>query len=569
MSPRPALRFRQHLLLRRAKMNRQRSASLVLALVLATASGPSRAHNLRADCTLAVITVNSTADVAADDGQCTLREAIVAANTDTASGGAPGECAAGNGGDSVNLTGITGTITLTSPLPNITSDIVFSGPGSGHLTVWRDSLSGNYRILTVDAGAVVTIWGLTISDGLVVGDDNGGGIYNAGTLMLINTTISDNEAVGDGTFAGTGGGIYNLGTVELIDSTISRNEASDYGGGVYNDGVDSTAMLTNSTCVSNTAMHGGGLFNDDGTVALTNSTISGNEAVRVGDYGGVGGGIRNHYGTVELTSSTISGNSAETAGGGIYSLGTVELVNTIVADQLLGADCSADLIISNGYNLDGDGSCGLSASGDLTADPMLGPLQDNGGPTETRALLHGSPAIDAIPTGSCTDHQGRPVTTDQRGVPRPQGAACDVGAYEAVHSALHLPLVVYNYAPPVAFPLYIGDAIPERDVAYQGEVFYTTLVQIPGQLSSGGHFYFSSQRDTLAEVMVDDELVVLLDGAEVFAYDFSTSGTPVPATVEVPRATMEQLAGRTVTIEYRDVYGSVVGASAMWLIWVP
>jgi hypothetical protein len=94
-------------------------------------------------------------------------------------------------------------------------------------------------------------------------------------------------------------------------------------------------------------------------------------------------------------------------------------------------------------------------------------------------------------------------------------------------------------------------------------------VQIPDELPSSGRFYLSSQRDAVAEVLVDDELTILLDEAEVFAYNFSTSGYPMSATVEVPRPTMEQLAGRTVTVEYQDIYAYFVEASAMWLIWIP
>ena len=140
---------------------------------------------------------------------------------------------------------------------------------------------------------------------------------------------------------------------------------------------------------------------------------------------------------------------------------------------------------------------------------------------------------------------------------------------EPTERHIYLPLIVRNYTPPVTFPLHIGDAIPQRPVAYQGEVFYTTSVRIPDPLPPGGRFYFSSQRDAVAQVLVDDELVVLLDAAKVFSYDFSTGVTPVPAIVEVPRTTMEQLAGRTVTIEYRDVYGEIIEASTMWLIWSP
>jgi CSLREA domain-containing protein len=559
-------------------MNRQRSASLVLAVVLVMASGPNRAHNLRADFTLAAITINSTADVAADDGQCTLREAIVAANTDTASGGAPGECAAGNGGDTVDLTGITGTITLTSPLPNVTSDIAFSGPGSSHLTVWRDSLSGNYRILRVDAGATVTISGLTISNGSVM-DGVGGGIYNAGTLTVNNSTVRDNNTYGDHCH---GGGIHNEGTLTLNASTVRGNNASTDtfygdGGGIYSVGSDSSVTLNNSTISSNSSNgggNGGGLWNGDGAdMELNNTTVTFNVS-----YGNGGGIYNSGNSTLALNNSTIgSFNYAfGGSGGGIWNTdnSTVNLKNSIVARNganSAGPNCyNTATLISLDFNLVGDDSdCAFTpkANDQVDVAPLLGELQDNGGPTETRALLDGSPAIDAIPTGSCTDHRGMAITTDQRGVSRPQGAACDVGAYEVDQNILHLPLVMRSYTPPVTFPLHIGDAIAERAVAYQGEVFYTTSVQIPGQLPPGGHFYFSSQRDAATAALVDDELAVLLDGAEVFAYDFSTSGTPVPAIVEVPRTTMEQLVGRTVTIEYRDVYGSVVEASAMWLIW--
>jgi hypothetical protein len=134
---------------------------------------------------------------------------------------------------------------------------------------------------------------------------------------------------------------------------------------------------------------------------------------------------------------------------------------------------------------------------------------------------------------------------------------------------VYLPLIVHTHSPSVTFPLYIGDTIPARPAAYQGEVFYTTSVQIPDELPSSGRFYLSSQRDAVAEVLVDDELTIVLDEAEVFAYNFSTSGYPMSATVEVPRPTMEQLAGRTVTVEYQDIYAYFVEASAMWLIWIP
>ena len=106
-------------------------------------------------------------------------------------------------------------------------------------------------------------------------------------------------------------------------------------------------------------------------------------------------------------------------------------------------------------------------------------------------------------------------------------------------------------------------------MAYQGEIFYTKSLRIPDALPPGGHYFLSSQPDTIAEVLADDELAITLNGVQLYAYDFSTGGSPVPAVVALPHATMDQLPGQTIVVEYRDLYGHVVQASAMWLIWVP
>jgi len=132
----------------------------------------------------------------------------------------------------------------------------------------------------------------------------------------------------------------------------------------------------------------------------------------------------------------------------------------------------------------------------------------------------------------------------------------------------YLPLVLRDYQS-TAFPLHVGDAIPARPVAYQGETFYTTTLQTPSELPASGHFYLSSQPDAVAEALVDDKLVIVLASDDIFVFNFSTGGLPEPAIVEIPQAVMEQMSGQTVTVEYRDVYGSVVNASAMWLIWTP
>lgn len=135
---------------------------------------------------------------------------------------------------------------------------------------------------------------------------------------------------------------------------------------------------------------------------------------------------------------------------------------------------------------------------------------------------------------------------------------------------LYLPLILHDFSQPISFPLFIGQAIPPRPIAFQGEIFYTTSVQIPGALPMSGKFYFSSEPDRISPVVVDDDLVILLNGSNRFTFHFSSAGQPVqPAIVEVPRATMEQLAGQTVTIEYRDIYAGIVYAGEVWLIWSP
>jgi hypothetical protein len=147
-----------------------------------------------------------------------------------------------------------------------------------------------------------------------------------------------------------------------------------------------------------------------------------------GTCGGTGGAIVNGSGIFAMDNSTVSGNSA----GGIVNGGTATLQNSIV-DNNAGINCHGT-ITSHGYNLSSDDTCKLNVPGDLNNhDPLLGPLQNNGGPTETMALLPGSPAIDGGNPSGCTDGQGHLLKTDQRGMPRPDRediVGCDIGAYE-------------------------------------------------------------------------------------------------------------------------------------------
>ena len=246
---------------------------------------------------------------------------------------------------------------------------------------------------------------------------------------MFNITASgDNVAISGvtirhGKIGGIGGGIYNQGTLALTDSTISANTAGDDGGGIWND---RTLILTDSTVSANTAINGGGIGNG-GTLTLTNSTISVNTANK-------GAGIWNGNGAkLTLTSSTVSNNTGG-QGGGIWNSGTADLTNAILAGNSApnSPDCSGTLGLS-GHNLigSGDGCTFTPASGDLVnVNPKLGPLADNGGPTKTHALLPGSPAIDAGDDSKCP-------AIDQRGVARPQGARCDIGALEVEVAQLH------------------------------------------------------------------------------------------------------------------------------------
>jgi len=347
-------------------------------------------------------------------------------------------------------------------------------------------------------GGIFNAGTLTLTDSVVtkntLGTQLGGGIFNAGTLTLISSTVSGNSVVsGHQVF---GAGIYNyLGTLTLTNSTVSGNTAASldsyadsFGGGI--DNYYGVVTLTNSAVTGNTAGGGGGgIDNEVGTLQLVNSTVSGNQASV--DSGGIrsvtpgdgtatvsllnstvsgnscgptcqgGGGITVDTGkgntTMTLGNSTVSGNSCtpgslgySSCAGGIYDSQGAPLIvkNSILANNGQGGNCNFSLgePTSEGYNLSDDASCAtfLTQTGDLNNTPAgLDPsgLGNNGGPTQTVALLATSAAVNAIPLSSCTDVSGNQVTTDQRGVPRPQGSACDIGAFEYFQSSFMLATV--------------------------------------------------------------------------------------------------------------------------------
>lgn len=317
---------------------------------------------------------------------------------------------------------------------NTTSD---SGPGNcsttctlrdaigtavnGDTINFDNSLSGGTITLasTLDVTPSLTIDGSALASPVSISGNNTVSVFNiiTGTNVVLNQLKIINGNAG----AFDGGGALNYGTLTISNSTFLSNTAK-YGGGIYN-WAGANLTLTNSTFSANSATNNGGAIASESTVTIVNSTFSGNSA------NGDGGGITIvSPGILNIRNSTFSGNSAAsgtTHGGGIINSGTLNYANTIVANSTSGGDCynNAATITTNLNNWVGDGGCSASLSG----DPKLDTLANNGGSTQTFALLPNSPAIDAGDQATCT---AAPVSgLDQRGQPR-NDLQCDIGAYE-------------------------------------------------------------------------------------------------------------------------------------------
>jgi hypothetical protein len=305
--------------------------------------------------------------------------------------------------------------------------------GSGALTVTNTSIydnSAGFGAGMICGSGPVTVANSSIYDNSAPYDSgNGGGIYNVGTMTVTNSTIDNNSAW-------VGGGIYNPGTLTINNSTIADNSAGSFGGG----GIDNWGTLTinNSTIADNSATNwGGGIDTWSGVLTVINSTIADNSA------GSLGGGLDNRGGVLTVINSTIADNSAGT-GGGLWANGlTTRLDNTLIAlntngDVTLGN--VGTVSSSSAYNLIGTGGSGGLVNGvngnqvgvtDAGLDPNG--LQFNGGPTQTIALVTGSPAIDAGSNALAVyPTTGQLLTTDQRGTgfPRIANGSVDIGAYE-------------------------------------------------------------------------------------------------------------------------------------------
>ncbi len=326
------------------------------------------------------------------------------------------------GPDAIDFT-VTGTINLTSALPELASDIDIHGPGAEQLTI-RRSGSASFRLLVIPASATVTIEGVALSHGSVLSEDGGAGILNHGNLILQGSVISEN-GIDCSTCDAKGGGIFNSGSLTVVSSTINNNSADtidgdSYGGAIYNTGLLSVYSSTISGNCACWYGHGGAVFNAGGFMAIINSTIHAN-------YTDIEGGAIDGSGGADtvISHSTIAANKYGTSGINVGLPHFVYMRNTIVAGNTK-SDIKGALT-SSGYNVVGNttSGSGFASTDILNIDPLLGPLADNGGPTLTMALLPGSPAIDA---GDNTDAP----EWDQRGpgFPRIVNGTIDIGAFE-------------------------------------------------------------------------------------------------------------------------------------------
>jgi uncharacterized repeat protein (TIGR01451 family) len=294
--------------------------------------------------------------------------------------------------------------------------------GSGTITTISDSIFFvNYAFVggggIGNGGTIDNITNSTFD--LNWTDDVGGGIANVNTINTIsNNTFLENDAFN------VGGGIANAGTISSISNNTFFDNWADYGGAIEN--VSTINNISGNTFDFNWADYGGAIDNDGTISSISNSTFSDNDA----DYDG--GGLYNAGTITSINHTTFYNNWAIDFGGGIYNdaTGTMNIANSILASGLFGGDCvNAGTIGSNINNLIEDNSCTPAFSG----DPSLGPLADNGGPTQTHALLIGSSAIDKGDSGNClpTDQRGAARPIDGDGTPNfPFAGDCDIGAYE-------------------------------------------------------------------------------------------------------------------------------------------
>ena len=471
---------------------------VVLAfLVGAGASGMAFAATFNVNSTFDVVAApplnNGVCETAPGNGICTLRAAIMKANHFPGGGvtinvpasALPYKLTTAPAGANDETTGDL----------NITAAMTIAGAGIGATIIDGNATD---RVIKIQGlTGTINIAGVTIRNGMT--SSIGGGIYiDGGTLMLSNSAITGSSAFHGGgictlgnsivtlsgvtisgnTSAFMGGGVYTdgvAGSTTINDSLIGNNTAGSYGGGLE---LIPAAVIHRSVVAGNrAAISGGGISADGVSLLIADSTINANRAETDG------GGVRSGVVPVTIQNSTVSANSAGRNGGGIFQEGTPGVVrlfhvtvagnvansnqatpgsggglyrsvgsdtnevwNSLLVENSAGGvinDCAGGLTTSQDYNYFQTLS-GCTLNGTVThnvptgGDPWLDALQDNGGPTPTRALFNSSPALDQIPAVSCRDSLGAAPNPDQRGVVRPVGPQCDIGAYEGSKPALLL-----------------------------------------------------------------------------------------------------------------------------------
>ena len=367
---------------------------------------------------LATFTVNSTGDSGTGSGTSgDLRYCINQANANNQANSIVFDSSVFGTAKTIALTGgqlelsdTAGTQTITGPAAGVT----ISGGGTS-------------RVFQIDTNVSVGITGLTITQGNV-GSGSGGGLAadGGGTVNVVDCTFSQNTA------SSHGGALGVKGNVQVVDCTFEGNVAGANGGAI--DSLDATISIQGSTFDDNTAnsgdtLQGGGgaISVGAGTVEIVNSTFYGNAAPSAN-----GGAINSNFAAAfTVEDSTVDGNTSGDRGGGIYTISGPYSAQTTLSNSIVAGDSArssgpdiSGAVTSQGHNLvlNPNGASGLVSTDIEGVDPKLAPLGNYGGPTQTLALLPGSPAIGGgVPVSG--------VTTDQRGYPRPPTNP-DIGAYQ-------------------------------------------------------------------------------------------------------------------------------------------
>jgi hypothetical protein len=360
---------------------------------------------------------------------CTLRAAVMEANSFA-------------GPDQVMIKLPAGTYLFTRAIAmpddvsngdlNLTGNVRITGKGYDLSVIDANQLD---RAILVAPGAVVTLSDLRVQGGRPPqsvtrsGGGNGGGIYNGGSLTLLRCLVRNNQIYNG--FGGAGIASFS-GSLAIVDSMIRVNGARPESPGIVGGGLllnSSTTVISRSTVYSNNAYDGGGIRQEAGTLKIVNCTISGNSASDKGAGLSLDSGA-----SATLNNVTLATNSAENSGGGISLVSSsVVLSNSILfntnASTYNDFFCASSTIASNGFNIiKAAGACAVSGGYGTTA-PSLLPLALNGWLTVTHALEAGA-GVDSGDLAGCTDENGGPLTVDQRGVKRPIGTRCDLGAFE-------------------------------------------------------------------------------------------------------------------------------------------